>query len=199
MTEYFFILPWWFVCIALVWVTILKKESTTSPISSGYCVISTSVSQMWVSETFPWTQLLSQSALNCGSLVVFFCSQLHHKHELMGKIILKQLWSATAADYRVNEFGCLAAQSVPARPDQRKRELQFHQMSHTELPHLFEQGHPYQNRQVPLTDLISYARGQFLNNIRNLLVFFTKSGWTKWRKYNFRKQIFRTTTESVIH
>lgn len=72
-------------------------------------------------------------------------------------------------------------------------------MSHTELPHLFECSHSYHNRQIPLTNLISYVRGQLLSNIRNLLVSFPKSGWTKWGKCNLRKQIFRTTAESVIH
>lgn len=42
-------------------------------------------------------------------------------------------------------------------------------------------------------------RGQLLSSTRNLLVSFPKSGWTKWGKCNFRKQIFRTTAESVIH
>lgn len=72
-------------------------------------------------------------------------------------------------------------------------------MSHTELPHLFEWGHSYHSRQIPLTNSISYVRRQLLSIIRNLLVSFPKSGWTKWGKRNFRKHIFRTTAESVIY
>lgn len=68
-------------------------------------------------------------------------------------------------------------------------------MCHTSL----KWGHSYHNRQIPLTNLISYVRGQLLSNIRNLLVSFPQSGWTKWGKRNLRKQIFRTTAVSVIH